>query len=62
MRLRLYGIVVDPVGLLCPFTMVSFGADYRPRLDDIPELQILLTYGHFPPHNSPLNQYRHSLG
>jgi len=39
---------VDPVGLLCPFTMVSFGADYRLRLDDIPELQILMTYGHFP--------------
>jgi len=39
---------VDPVGLLCPFTMVSFGGDYRLRLDDIPELQILMTYGHFP--------------
>ena len=26
--------------------MVSLGADYRLRLDDIPNLQILLTYGH----------------
>ena len=39
---------VDPVGLLCPFTMVSLGADYRLRQDDIPKLQILLTYGHSP--------------
>ena len=28
--------------------MVSLGADYRLRLDDIPNRQILLTYGHFP--------------
>ena len=28
--------------------MVSLGADYRLRLDDIPNLQILLTYGHSP--------------
>ena len=28
--------------------MVSFGADYRLRQDDIPKLQILLTDGHFP--------------
>ena len=29
-------------------TLVSLGADYRLRLDDIPKLQVLLTYGHFP--------------
>ena len=28
--------------------MVSLGADYRLRLDDIPNRQILLTYGHSP--------------
>ena len=28
--------------------MVSLGVDYRLRLDAIPNLQILLTYGHSP--------------
>ena len=27
--------------------MVALGADYRLRQDDIPELQMLLAYGHF---------------
>ena len=50
------------MGLQYLITIVPFEADYLLHQDDIPTLQILLTYGHSPRHNSRLHQHRHDLG